>query len=143
MTSGYQIDFYWQRLRKNRRAKIRTVIVPDVEHNTSGRKQNSHNLSDRGYPMFYAICKIITPIPSIRTYIATTLGATPGSTFVYPDHFEYSDRCRYAIHDTELARLKSIQGKSTHPRGYLYEPRSFLAVKTPERYRDLFLSHRR
>ncbi|WP_200849854.1 DNA methyltransferase, partial [Klebsiella pneumoniae] len=63
---------------------------------------------------------------------------------VYPDHFEYSDRAlqdMFGLNDTELARLKSIQGKSTHSAwlSFMY-PRLFLARKLLKDTGFIFIS---
>ncbi|QUI97022.1 hypothetical protein KCP76_15510 [Salmonella enterica subsp. enterica serovar Weltevreden] len=90
MTAVIQIDFIGK-VRKNRRVKSVTPLSFDVEQYSGEIK----NLTGDVW-MCYAVCKIITPIPSMPVYIVPL--STPNRTgFVYPDHFEYSDVGRCGI----------------------------------------------
>ncbi len=123
-----------------------TVIVPDAEHNTLAENKNSHNLFLTG--------DNLDVLRHLQNNYADTVDMiyidppynTGSDGFVYPDHFEYSDRAlqdMFGLNDTELARLKSIQGKSTHSAwlSFMYPRLSW--PEAPERYRIYFYLYRR
>lgn len=115
-----------------------------MEHNTLAENKNSHNLFLTG--------DNLDVLRHLQNNYADTVDMiyidppynTGSDGFVYPDHFEYSDRAlqdMFGLNDTELARLKSIQGKSTHSAwlSFMY-PRLFLARKLLKDTGFIFIS---
>ncbi len=114
LTSGYQIDFIGKDYAKKQAGeKSVTVIVPDVEHNTLAENKNSHNLFLTG--------DNLDVLRHLQNNYADTVDMiyidppynTGSDGFVYPDHFEYSDRAlqdMFGLNDTETGTFKIHSG---------------------------------
>lgn len=134
LSSGYQLDFIGRNYaRKQAGERPTTVIVPDKTANEEPQNKNSKNLFLTGDNLevlrhlqqnYYKKIDFIYIDPPYNT----------GSDgFVYPDSFEYDDETlknMFGLNDEDLARMKSIQGKSTHSAWltFMY-PRLYLAKK--------------
>lgn len=109
-----------------------TVIVPDEDQN-NGAGKNSQNLFFTGDNL-----EVLRHLQNnYQNKIDVIYIDPPYNTgndgFVYPDSFEYSDdklKEMFGMNDDQVARLKSIQGRSSHSAWltFMY-PRLFLAKK--------------
>ncbi len=145
LSSGYQLDFIGKDYAKKQSGeKSTTVIVPDVDHNQLPENQNSHNLfltGDNLDVLRHLQNNYINAVDMI--YIDPPYN-TGSDGFVYPDKFEYSDknlRDMFGLSDSELERLKSIQGKATHSAWltFMY-PRLLLARRLLKESGAIFIS---
>jgi adenine-specific DNA-methyltransferase len=134
LTSGYQIDFIGKDYaRKQAGEKSATVIVPDVEHNQRPENKDSNNLFLTGDNLEVLRHLQSSYFEAVDMIYIDPPYNTGSDGFVYPDTFEYSDQAlsdMFGLNETELARLKSIQGKATHSAWltFIY-PRLALAKK--------------
>lgn len=114
---GYRLSFVgkdYARLQTGMASE--TVIVPDTEHNQKAENLNSQNVFMTGDNLealrhlqnaYAGAVKMIYIDPPYNT----------GKEFVYNDKFDFSDeklKSQLGYSDEEIARLKSIQGKSSH-----------------------------
>ena len=115
---GYQLSFIGKDYAKKQAGeKPTTVVVPDNEHNQEEINKNSKNLFFTGDNL-----EILRHLQNnYRNSIDVIYIDPPYNTgndgFVYPDNFEYSDEVLqdiFGLNESELSKLKSIQGKSTH-----------------------------
>jgi adenine-specific DNA-methyltransferase len=134
LTSGYQIDFIGKDYAKKQAGEFaKTVIVPDLEHNQLEENKNSKNLFFTGDNLEVLRHLQNNYSRSIDMIYIDPPYNTGTDGFVYPDKFEYSDqelKDMFGMSDTELVRLKSIQGKATHSAwlSFMY-PRLWLAKR--------------
>lgn len=115
---GYQLSFIGKDYAKKQSGeKPTTVVVPDNKHNQEEINKNSKNLFFTGDNL-----EVLRHLQNnYRNSIDVIYIDPPYNTgndgFVYPDSFEYSDEVLqdvFGLNENELAKLKSIQGKSTH-----------------------------
>jgi len=114
---GYRLSFVgkdYARLQTGRASE--TMIVPDIEHNNEKENLSSQNIFITGDNLealrhlqnaYKGLVKMIYIDPPYNT----------GKEFVYNDSFEFDDqklKSALGYSDEEIARLKSIQGKSSH-----------------------------
>lgn len=143
--SGYQLDFIGKDYAKKQAGESPTsVIVPDNEHNQLEENINSKNLFFTGDNL-----EVLRHLQNNYTNSVDMIYIDPpyntGSDgFVYPDRFEYKDETlkeMFGMNDTELSRLKSIQGKSTHSAWltFMY-PRIWLAKRLLSEKGVIFIS---
>lgn len=134
LTSGYQLDFIGKDYAKKQAGEFaKSVIVPDLEHNQREENKNSKNLFFTGDNLEVLRHLQNNYSQSIDMIYIDPPYNTGSDGFVYPDKFEYSDQAlkdMFGMSDTELARLKSIQGKATHSAWltFMY-PRLWLAKR--------------
>ncbi|AYV35234.1 site-specific DNA-methyltransferase [Erysipelothrix rhusiopathiae] len=131
---GYQLSFIGKDYAKKQAGeKPTTVVVPDNKHNQEDINKNSKNLFFTGDNL-----EVLRHLQNnYRNSIDVVYIDPPYNTgndgFVYPDSFEYSDEVLqdvFGLNESELSKLKSIQGKSTHSAWltFMY-PRLVLAKK--------------
>ena len=114
---GYRLSFVgkdYARLQTGRASE--TMVMPDVEHNSKPENADSQNVFITGDNLealrhlqnaYLGKVKMIYIDPPYNT----------GKEFVYNDRFEFSDeklKSALGYSDDEIARLKNIQGKSSH-----------------------------
>jgi adenine-specific DNA-methyltransferase len=114
---GYRLSFVgkdYARLQTGLQSE--TVIVPDMAHNSLHENVDSENVFITGDNLevlrhlqnaYARKIKMIYIDPPYNT----------GKEFVYNDNFEFSDeklKSALGYDDNEIARLRSIQGKSSH-----------------------------
>ena len=114
---GYRLSFVgkdYARLQTGRDSE--TMIMPDAEHNSKSENADSQNVFITGDNLealrhlqnaYLGKVKMIYIDPPYNT----------GKEFVYNDHFEFSDeklQSALGYSNEEIARLKTIQGKSSH-----------------------------
>lgn len=145
LTNGYQLDFIGKDYAKKQAGeKSNTVIVPDVEHNSLPENQESDNLfltGDNLEVLRHLQNSYLNTIDMI--YIDPPYN-TGSDEFAYPDKFEYSDQAMldmFGLNETELERLKSIQGKATHSAWltFIY-PRLWIAKRLLKDTGSIFIS---
>lgn len=145
LTSGYQIDFIGKDYAKKQAGEFaKTVIVPDLEHNQLEENKNSKNLFFTGDNLEVLRHLQNNYSRSIDMIYIDPPYNTGTDGFVYPDKFEYSDQAlkdMFGMSDTELVRLKSIQGKATHSAwlSFMY-PRLWLAKRLLTEEGRIFIS---
>ena len=117
LSEGYQLNFIGKDYARRQAGEMPTsVIVPDEEQN-NGEGKNSKNLFFTG--------DNLEVLRHLQTAYANKVDViyidppynTGQDDFAYPDKFEYSDEQlenMFGLDDDQLARLKSIQGKSSH-----------------------------
>lgn len=117
LSEGYQLDFIGKDYARRQAGEMpSTVITPDEKQNT-GEGKNSKNLfftGDNLEVLRHLQANYANKIDVI--YIDPPYNTGNGD-FVYPDAFEYSDEKlmeMFEMDDTQVAHLKSIQGKSSH-----------------------------
>lgn len=134
LSSGHQLDFIGKDYAKKQAGEFaKSVIVPDLEHNQKEENKNSENLFFTGDNLEVLRHLQNNYSQSIDMIYIDPPYNTGSDGFVYPDRFEYSDQTlkdMFGMSDTELARLKSIQGKATHSAWltFMY-PRLWLAKR--------------
>ncbi|MDR1289853.1 MAG: site-specific DNA-methyltransferase [Planctomycetaceae bacterium] len=114
---GYKLGFIgkdYARLQTGRLPE--TMIVPDTKHNSQNENKNSNNIFITGDNLealrhlqnaYAGKIKMIYIDPPYNT----------GKEFTYNDEFEFDDKELEKVlgyDNNEIARLKSIQGKSSH-----------------------------
>ena len=145
LSSGYQLDFIGKDYaRKQAGEKSTTVIVPDVEHNALPENTLSRNLFLTGDNLEVLRHLQSNYADSVDMIYIDPPYNTGSDGFVYPDTFEYSDQTlqdMFGLNESELQRLKSIQGKATHSAWltFIY-PRLYLAKKTLKETGLIFIS---
>lgn len=145
LSNGYQIDFIGKDYAKKQSGeKPNTVIIPDIGHNILEDNKDSSNLfltGDNLEVLRYLQNGYIESVDMI--YIDPPYN-TGSDEFAYPDKFEYSDEAikdMFSLNDSELKRLKSIQGKATHSAwlSFMY-PRLWLAKRLLKNEGSIFIS---
>lgn len=145
LTSGHQLDFIGKDYAKKQAGEFaKTVIVPDLEHNQLEENKNSKNLFFTGDNLEVLRHLQNNYSRSIDMIYIDPPYNTGTDGFVYPDKFEYSDqelKDMFGMSDTELVRLKSIQGKATHSAwlSFMY-PRLWLAKRLLTEEGRIFIS---
>ena len=130
LSEGYQLDFIGKDYARRQAGEMpTTVIVPDKKQN-KGEGKNSKNLFFTGDNL-----EVLRHLQNnYQNKIDVIYIDPPYNTgsdgFVYPDSFEYSDEKledMFGLDDDQVARLKSIQGRSSHSSWltFMY-PRLFL-----------------
>ncbi|RXI96309.1 site-specific DNA-methyltransferase [Anaerobacillus alkaliphilus] len=118
LSSGNRLEFIGKDYAKKQVGESSTtVIVPDNDHNNAEKNKRSKNLFFTGDNL-----EVLRHLQNNYNNLIDMIYIDPpyntGSDgFVYPDKFEYSDQVlknMFGLNDTELKRLKSIQGKATH-----------------------------
>ena len=133
LSEGYQLDFIGKDYARRQAGEMpTTVIVPDKKQN-KGEGKNSKNLFFTGDNL-----EVLRHLQNnYQNKIDVIYIDPPYNTgsdgFVYPDSFEYSDeklKDMFGLDDDQVARLKSIQGRSSHSSWltFMY-PRLFLAKR--------------
>jgi len=114
---GYKLSFIgkdYARLQVGRKSE--TMIVPDCKHNAMPENKNSGNVFITG-DNIDAIRHLVNAYENQIKLIYIDPPYNTGEEFVYYDKFEYNDeklKTLLKYTDEEIARLKSIQGKSSH-----------------------------
>lgn len=133
LSEGYQLNFIGKDYARRQTGEMpTTVIVPDEDQN-NGAGKNSQNLFFTGDNL-----EVLRHLQNnYQNKIDVIYIDPPYNTgsdgFVYPDSFEYSDdklKEMFGMNDDQVARLKSIQGRSSHSSWltFMY-PRLFLAKR--------------
>lgn len=133
LSEGYQLDFIGKDYARRQAGEMpSTVIVPDEKQN-KGEGKDSKNLFFTGDNL-----EVLRHLQNnYQNKIDVIYIDPPYNTgsdgFVYPDSFEYSDeklKDMFGLDDDQVARLKSIQGRSSHSSWltFMY-PRLFLAKR--------------
>lgn len=133
LSEGYQLNFIGKDYARRQAGEMpTTVIVPDEDQN-NGAGKNSQNLFFTGDNL-----EVLRHLQNnYQNKIDVIYIDPPYNTgsdgFVYPDNFEYSDdklKEMFGMNDDQVARLKSIQGRSSHSSWltFMY-PRLFLAKR--------------
>lgn len=144
LSEGYQLDFIGKDYARRQAGEVsNTVIVPD-ENQNQGEGKNSKNLFFTGDNL-----EVLRHLQNNYQNKVDVIYIDPpyntGSDgFVYPDSFEYNDdqlEDMFGLEDDQLARLKSIQGKSSHSAWltFMY-PRLQLAKHLLKRTGVIFIS---
>ena len=144
LKDGYQLDFIGKDYARRQAGEMpSSVIVPDEKQN-KGAGANSRNLFFTGDNL-----EVLRHLQnSYQNKIDLIYIDPPYNTgqddFVYPDKFEYTDdqlEDIFGLDDDQLARLKSIQGKSSHSAWltFMY-PRLQLAKHLLKRTGVIFIS---
>ncbi|MDR2081541.1 MAG: site-specific DNA-methyltransferase, partial [Campylobacteraceae bacterium] len=114
---GYKLSFVgrdYARLQTGRASE--TVIAPDREHNEKSENKNSGNIFITGDNL-EALRHLQNAYANKIKMIYIDPPYNTGQEFTYSDSFEFNDeKLKSALNynDDEIARLKSIQGKSSH-----------------------------
>ena len=117
LNEGYQLNFIGKDYARRQAGEMpKTVIVPDKKQN-NGEGKDSQNLFFTGDNL-----EVLRHLQNnYQNKIDVIYIDPPYNTgqddFVYPDNFEYADNQledMFGLDDDQLARLKSIQGKSSH-----------------------------
>ena len=114
---GYKLGFVgkdYARLQVG--LKSETMIVPDKKHNDKLENANSGNVFITGDNL-EALRHLVNAYENQIKLIYIDPPYNTGKEFVYYDEFEFNDEKLKSIlgyTDEEIARLKSIQGKSSH-----------------------------
>jgi adenine-specific DNA-methyltransferase len=114
---GYKLGFVgkdYARLQVG--LKSETMIVPDYKHNSLPKNASSGNVFITG-DNIDALRHLVNAYEKKIKLIYIDPPYNTGKEFVYSDKFEFSDEKLKSIlgySDEEIARLKSIQGKSSH-----------------------------
>lgn len=117
LSEGYQLNFIGKDYARRQAGEMPTsVIVPDEEQN-NGEGNNSKNLFFTGDNL-----EVLRHLQSAYANKVDVIYIDPPyntgqDDFAYPDDFEYTDdqlENMFGLDDDQLARLKSIQGKSSH-----------------------------
>ncbi|AJT50790.1 DNA methylase [Limosilactobacillus mucosae LM1] len=144
LSEGYQLNFIGKDYARRQAGEMpNTVIVPDEEQNT-GEGKDSQNLFFTGDNL-----EVLRHLQnSYQNKVDVIYIDPPYNTgsddFAYPDNFEYSDdklKEMFGMNDDQVARLKSIQGKSSHSAWltFMY-PRLALAKKLLSNNGVIFVS---
>lgn len=117
LSEGYQLNFIGKDYARRQAGEMPTsVIVPDEEQN-NGEGRNSKNLFFTGDNL-----EVLRHLQSAYANKVDVIYIDPPyntgqDDFAYPDNFEYTDdqlENMFGLDENQLARLKSIQGKSSH-----------------------------
>jgi adenine-specific DNA-methyltransferase len=114
---GYKLGFVgkdYARLQVG--LKSETMIVPDCKHNALPENANSGNVFITGDNLD-ALRHLVNAYGNQIKLIYIDPLYNTGKEFVYNDEFEFNDEkleSTLDYNDKEIARLKSIQGKSSH-----------------------------
>ena len=117
LSEGYQLNFIGKDYARRQAGEMPTsVIVPDEEKN-NGEGRNSKNLFFTGDNL-----EVLRHLQSAYANKVDVIYIDPPyntgqDDFAYPDNFEYTDdqlENMFGLDENQLARLKSIQGKSSH-----------------------------
>lgn len=117
LSEGYQLNFIGKDYARRQAGEMPTsVIVPDEEQN-NGEGRNSKNLFFTGDNL-----EVLRHLQSAYANKVDVIYIDPSyntgqDDFAYPDNFEYTDdqlENMFGLDENQLARLKSIQGKSSH-----------------------------
>jgi adenine-specific DNA-methyltransferase len=114
---GYKLGFVgkdYARLQTGRASE--TVIVPDSKHNALPENKDSGNVFITG-DNIDALRHLVNAYENQIKLIYIDPPYNTGKEFVYSDKFEFADEkltSALGYTDAEIARLKSIQGKSSH-----------------------------
>lgn len=117
LSEGYQLNFIGKDYACRQAGEMPTsVIVPDEEQN-NGEGRNSKNLFFTGDNL-----EVLRHLQSAYANKVDVIYIDPPyntgqDDFAYPDNFEYTDdqlENMFGLDENQLARLKSIQGKSSH-----------------------------
>lgn len=144
MSEGYQLNFIGKDYARRQAGETpNTVIVPDKKQNGGGGA-HSKNLFFTG--------DNLEVLRHLQTAYANKIDViyidppynTGQDDFAYPDSFEYTDdqlEDMFGLDDDQLARLKSIQGKSSHSAWltFMY-PRLVLAKRVMKDEGLIFIS---
>ncbi|MDC2830337.1 site-specific DNA-methyltransferase [Limosilactobacillus mucosae] len=144
LSEGYQLNFIGKDYARRQAGEMpTTVIVPD-ENQNNGAGKNSQNLFFTGDNL-----EVLRHLQNnYQNKIDVIYIDPPYNTgsdgFVYPDSFEYSDdklKEMFGMNDDQVARLKSIQGRSSHSSWltFMY-PRLFLAKRLLSQNGVIFIS---
>ncbi|MFR0606669.1 site-specific DNA-methyltransferase [Limosilactobacillus mucosae] len=144
LSEGYQLNFIGKDYARRQAGEMpTTVIVPDEDQN-NGAGKNSQNLFFTGDNL-----EVLRHLQNnYQNKIDVIYIDPPYNTgsdgFVYPDSFEYSDdklKEMFGMNDDQVARLKSIQGRSSHSSWltFMY-PRLFLAKRLLSQNGVIFIS---
>lgn len=118
LTSGYQLDFIGKNYAKKMAGEApQSVVVPNTEHNAEDINKDSRNLFFTGDNLEVLRHLQVKYENSIDVIYIDPPYNTGNDGFVYPDSFAHSDdslKDMFGLDDEALARLKAIQGKSTH-----------------------------
>lgn len=144
LSEGYQLDFIGKDYARRQAGEVsNTVIVPD-ENQNQGEGKNSKNLFFTGDNLEVLRHLQNTYQNKIDVIYIDPPYNTGQDDFAYPDSFEYSDdqlQDMFGLDADQLARLKSIQGKSSHSAWltFMY-PRLQLAKHLLKRTGVIFIS---
>ena len=144
LSEGYQLNFIGKDYARRQAGETpNTVIVPDKKQNGGGGA-HSKNLFFTG--------DNLEVLRHLQTAYANKIDViyidppynTGQDDFAYPDSFEYTDdqmEDMFGLDDDQLARLKSIQGKSSHSAWltFMY-PRLVLAKRVMKDEGLIFIS---
>ncbi|GMB70965.1 site-specific DNA-methyltransferase [Lacticaseibacillus rhamnosus] len=144
LSEGYQLNFIGKDYARRQAGEMPTsVIVPDKSQN-NGEGKDSKNL--------FFTADNLEVLRHLQTAYSDKVDViyidppynTGQNDFAYPDSFEYTDdqlEDMLGIDETQLARLKSIQGKSSHSAWltFMY-PRLQLAKHLLKRSGVIFIS---
>ncbi|MDR1480328.1 MAG: site-specific DNA-methyltransferase [Planctomycetaceae bacterium] len=114
---GYRLNFVgkdYARLQTGRVAE--TVVVPNCKHNRKAENKNSGNVFITG-DNIEALRHLQNAYKNKIKMIYIDPPYNTGHEFVYKDEFEFDDKMLRKVlgyGDEEVARLKSIHGKSSH-----------------------------
>ena len=144
LNEGYQLNFIGKDYARRQAGEMpKTVIIPDEKQNY-GEGKDSQNLFFTGDNL-----EVLRHLQNnYQNKIDVIYIDPPYNTgqddFVYPDNFEYADdqlEDMFGLDDDQLARLKSIQGKSSHSAWltFMY-PRLQLAKHLLKRTGVIFIS---
>lgn len=144
LSEGYQLNFIGKDYARRQAGEMpTTVIVPDEDQN-NGAGKDSQNLFFTGDNL-----EVLRHLQNnYQNKIDVIYIDPPYNTgndgFVYPDSFEYSDdklKEMFGMNDDQVARLKSIQGRSSHSSWltFMY-PRLFLAKRLLSQNGVIFIS---
>lgn len=144
LSEGYQLNFIGKDYARRQAGEMpTTVIVPDEDQN-NGAGKNSQNLFFTGDNL-----EVLRHLQNnyqnkIDVIYIDPPYNTGSDDFTYPDSFEYPDdklKEMFGMNDDQVARLKSIQGKSSHSAWltFMY-PRLSLAKHLLKRTGVIFIS---
>ena len=144
LSEGYQLDFIGKDYARRQAGEMpTTVIVPDEKQN-QGEGKDSKNLFFTGDNLEVLRHLQTSYSNKIDVIYIDPPYNTGQDGFAYPDSFEYTDdqlEDMFGFDDEQLARLKSIQGKSSHSAWltFMY-PRLQLAKHLLKRTGVIFIS---
>lgn len=144
LSEGYQLNFIGKDYARRQAGEMpTTVIVPDEDQN-NGAGKNSQNLFFTGDNL-----EVLRHLQNnyqnkIDVIYIDPPYNTGSDDFTYPDSFEYPDdklKEMFGMNNDQVARLKSIQGKSSHSAWltFMY-PRLSLAKRLLKRTGVIFIS---
>jgi adenine-specific DNA-methyltransferase len=117
LKDGYQLNFIGKNYARRQAGEMPTsVIIPDEKQN-NGKGKDSKNLFFTGDNLEVLRHLQASYANKIDVIYIDPPYNTGQDDFAYPDTFEYTDnqlKEMFGLEDDQLARLKSIQGKSSH-----------------------------